>query len=90
MGPISVENYDKKFLKFESRQAGVSEVYSPDNQKFSYNAYCLESEKLVELLSVEYDYLEDAIKTVNEEFGTWELVPYEVEKSDCGSCGNKK
>ncbi|MFK7872947.1 MAG: hypothetical protein AB8C84_07210 [Oligoflexales bacterium] len=87
-GPLNNDNYDKKFLKFESRQAGVSIIYSPEKEIYTYNAYCLEAEKLVELMTVEYDYLDDALQTVNQEFGTWELVPYELEKSDCGSCGN--
>jgi hypothetical protein len=40
-----------------------------------------------ELCTVEYEFLEDALDTINADFGTWELKPFEAEsKSGCGSC----
>ena len=73
-------------MRFETRQAGISFVYCPDKDSYSYNAYCLEMELLKELYSKEFDFLDDALEHINSEFETWELVPYEKEKSGCSSC----
>lgn len=82
---INDENYANTVLIFRDRQAGVCEIYDPFEEKYSYNAYCLEKKLLKELWSKEFDYLEDAIESVNEEFGTWEKEEFEEEKG-CGSC----
>jgi hypothetical protein len=82
---LTEENFLTSYLRFEDRQAGVGLVYSPDDGRYSYNAYCLEMTLLKELLTVEYEFLEDALACVNEEFGTWDLVPYE-DKNGCSSC----
>lgn len=86
---ITPENYTTHFKRFQKRQAGISLSYSNSEKKFFYNAYCVETELLKELFTVEYEFLEDALKTVNDEFATWELAPYE-EKSGCSTCSNKK
>ena len=38
-----------------------------------------------ELFSVEYSFLDQALETINDEFGTWELRPFEQKKS-CSTC----
>ena len=85
---LTAENYTTHFLRFQKRQAGISLAYSAEEKKFFYNAYCVETEILKELFTVEYEFLEDALKTINQEFEGWELAPYE-EKSGCSSCAAK-
>ena len=87
---ITEENYQSHFLRFQKRQAGISLVFCPEREKFTYNTYCIESELFKELFSVEHDYLEDALCLLNDEFPTWELVSYESKKkSGCSSCAAK-
>jgi len=76
------------YLRFNDRQAGVSAVFCPSEQKFYYNAYCLEMKVLKELMSVEFEFLDDALDLINEEFSTWDTVDFEPEKG-CGSCAAK-
>ncbi|MFK7824751.1 MAG: hypothetical protein AB8G05_11370 [Oligoflexales bacterium] len=83
---LTEENYESDFLRFQDRQAGVSLVYDPCEERYYYNAYCVETKLLKELFSVEYRFLEEALETVNDEFGTWELVSFDKKKSGCGSC----
>ena len=83
---LTEENYESDFLRFQERQAGVSLVYDPAEERYYYNAYCVETKLLKELFSVEYRFLEEALETINDEFGTWELVSFEKKKSGCGSC----
>lgn len=85
---LTSENYDKSFLQFRDRQAGVGVVYCPEENKYFYNSYCIETKVLKELMSVEFDFLEDALELVNDEFSTWEKVDFEPEKG-CGSCAAK-
>jgi hypothetical protein len=85
---LTSENYDKSFLRFRDRQAGVGVVYCPDENRYFYNSYCIETKILKELMSVEFDFLEDALELVNDEFSTWEKVDFEPEKG-CGSCAAK-
>lgn len=82
---LTEENFEGSYLRFQDRQAGVSLVYSHEDDKFYYNAYCVEMTLLKELLSVEFDYLDDALTFINEEFSSWEVASYEA-KSGCGSC----
>jgi hypothetical protein len=82
---LTAENYSHSILQFRDRQAGVSEVYDPDGDNYTYNAYCIEATLLTELYTCEYEFLEDALTAVNEEFGQWDLVDL-GEKSGCGSC----
>ncbi len=86
---LDEENYGHTVLVFRDRQAGVSEVYDPEEDRYTYNAYCLEKKLMKELFAFEYDYLEDALGRINEEFGTWTPESFE-EKKGCGSCVAKK
>lgn len=86
---LTVDNYDHSVLVFRDRQAGVSEIYDPETGCYTYNAYCLEKKLLKELFTCEYDFLEDALQVINEEFGTWGLETFE-EESGCSSCVAKK
>jgi len=83
---ITGENYTHSILVFRDRQAGVSEIYDPMLEKYTYNAYCLEKKLLKDLWSKEFDYLEDALTRVNDEFGSWEKEEFEEEEKGCGSC----
>lgn len=83
---LTAENYDHSFYNFGDRQAGVSLVFSPEENRFYYNAYCLEAKLLKEIFSVEHEFLEDALVTANAEFGQWELKSHEVKKEGCGTC----
>lgn len=82
---LTEDNFSHSILQFRDRQAGVSCIYDPESESYTYNAYCLETQLLQELFSCEYEFLADAIETVNEEFGQWELVDLSA-KSGCGSC----
>lgn len=82
---LTAENFDHKILRFRDRQAGVSAIYDPFLDVFTYNAYCLEAKLLEELMTCEFAFLDDALELVNSEFSTWELFDM-GEKSGCGSC----
>lgn len=82
---LTVDNYDHSVFVFRDRQAGVTEIFDPETNTYSYNAYCLEKKLLKELFTCEYEFLEDALYVINEEFGTWQLESFD-EKSGCGSC----
>ncbi|MCX6128375.1 MAG: hypothetical protein NTX25_04835 [Proteobacteria bacterium] len=83
---LNDENYLQKAFQFRDRQAGVSLIYDPYDQVYSYNAYCLETKLMKELFTVEQEYLEDAINLINAEFGSWELVDLTGKSSGCGTC----
>jgi hypothetical protein len=87
---LTAENFQESYYQFGDRQAGISLVYSPERQCYTYNAYCVEITLLQELLAVEYDFLEDALATINSEFGQWELKSYDTKSSGCGDCVAKK
>lgn len=82
---LNEENYTHSILRFRDRQAGVSEVYDPETDGYTYNAYCIEAKLLTELYSCEFEFLHDALDVINEEFGQWDLVDLST-KSGCGSC----
>jgi hypothetical protein len=42
LSPLTEENYSHTVLVFRDRQAGVSEIFDPESETFTYNAYCLE------------------------------------------------
>ncbi|WP_141731056.1 tyrosine-protein phosphatase [Oligoflexus tunisiensis] len=82
-------NFMEKVYRFEDRQAGVSLIYDPDDNIYTYNAYCLETHIMKELFTVEQEYLDDALDLINAEFGSWELVDLSGKSSGCGSCAAK-
>jgi len=82
---LTEENFSHSILQFRDRQAGVSVVYDPDVDSYSYNSYCLEVKLLKELFTCEYEFLEDALAVINDEFGQWEMVDLSA-KQGCGSC----
>ena len=84
---LTEENYLTKVFQFRDRQAGVSEIYDPVTETYTYNAYCLEKKLMKELFTVEHDFLTDAINLINDEFGTWDLI--DLNDSGCGSCAAK-
>lgn len=86
---LNADNYTHSVLVFRDRQAGVSEIYDPAENLYSYNAYCMEKKLVKELFTCEYEFLEDALHVVNEEFGTWDVESFEEDKG-CGSCVAKK
>lgn len=88
MGKLTEENYTSSFLRFGERQAGVNIVYCPEEKKYFYNAHCFETKILKELMSVEFEFLDDALELINDEFSTWDKVDFEPEKG-CGSCAAK-
>jgi len=82
---LTHENFDHKVLAFRERQAGVSLVFDPERNQYLYNAYCIETKLLKELFTCEFDFLEDALSAINDEFGNWEILDLSA-KSGCGSC----
>jgi hypothetical protein len=82
---LTSENYTHSVLQFRDRQAGVGEVYDPENERYTYNAYCIEVTLLTELYSCEFEFLADALQVIHDEFGQWELIDLGG-KSGCGSC----
>jgi hypothetical protein len=87
---LTTANYDHTILRFRDRQAGVSVIFDHERDRFTYNAYCLETVLLKELFTCEYDFLEDALEVVNSEFGTWESVDLGAKENGCGSCAAKR
>lgn len=85
MNALTPENYLTKAFRFRERQAGVSVIFDPEDEVFTYNAYCLELELVKELFTVEFDVLDEALDLINNEFGTWDLKDF-VPPSGCGSC----
>ena len=83
---MTSENFQEKAFRFRERQAGVSIIYDPNRSTYSYNAYCLETKIMKELFTVEFDFLDDALELMNEEFGSWELFDLSEKSSGCGSC----
>lgn len=83
---LTFDNFMQSVFRFHDRQAGVSLIFDPDTQLFTYNAYCLETKIMKELFTVECDYLDDALKLINDEFGSWDLVDLSEKSSGCGSC----
>ncbi len=86
MHKMTVENFQEKAFRFRERQAGVSLIYDPTTSAYSYNAYCLETKIMKELFTVEFDYLDDALELMNEEFGSWELFDLSEKSSGCATC----
>ena len=89
MNFITADNYSYAYFRFQARQAGIAFSYCANRQQFIYNAYCMETELLKELTSVEFEYLEDAMQFINDEFSQWEFIEI-PEDTGCGSCSNKK
>ncbi|MFY7927583.1 MAG: hypothetical protein ACOVS5_01820 [Oligoflexus sp.] len=83
---LNVDNYLGSIYRFNDRQAGVSLIYDPERELYTYNAYCLETKIMKELFTVECEYLEEALDLINQEFGSWELVELNTKSSGCGSC----
>ena len=83
---LNQENYTSHFYSFQDRQAGVGLVFSPEENRYFYNAYCVERTLLTELFSVEHEFLDDALASINDEFGQWELKAFEKKKEGCGTC----
>jgi hypothetical protein len=86
---LTLDNYTSNYLQFQDRQAGVNVVFSPDDDRYYYNAYCIETKLLKELMTVEFEFPEDAIEMINCDFATWELKDFDTKKSGCGSCSAK-
>lgn len=86
---LTSENYAEKYLRFQDRQAGVSLVYDAEENQYYYNAYCVEAKIVKELFSVEYSFLDEALETINDEFGTWELASFDEKGGGCGNCAAK-
>jgi hypothetical protein len=86
LAKITEDNVQEKAFRFRDRQAGVSLIYDPLRSAYSYNAYCLETKIMKELFSVEFEFLEEALELINDEFGSWELVDLGEKSSGCSSC----
>jgi hypothetical protein len=85
---LTADNFLNTVLTFRDRQAGVSVIFDPDSDMYSYNAYCLETKLLKELFTCEYQFLDEALAVINAEFGSWERATLE-KTSGCGSCAAK-
>lgn len=82
---VTEENYEHTVLRFRDRQAGVGVVYDPEFDRYVYNVYCVETELLTELYTCEYEFLDEALKLLNDEFGQWEKFDLAAKKG-CGTC----
>jgi hypothetical protein len=89
---ITEENYETHVLRSRARQAGVSLIFDPDRESFIYNTYCLELKLLKELFTHEYDSLKEALDSLHEEFGSWQLAevgtPLPSASKGCGGCSS--
>jgi hypothetical protein len=86
--PLDTENYSYTVFRWRDRQAGVSLVFDPTEDRYFYNAYCIETKIYKELFSCEFEFLDDAIKLINQEYGNWEVQS--LDSKGCGSCAAKK
>ena len=84
---LDSENYSHTVFRWRDRQAGISLVFDPEMERYSYNAYCIETKLLKELFSCEFAFLEDALELINSEFGNWEM--HSLDTKGCGSCAAK-
>lgn len=82
---LTEENFSHSVLRFRDRQAGISVIFDPDLERFTYNAYCIEAKLMEELYTCEYEFLSDALAVINQEFGTWEIFDL-AKKEGCGTC----
>ena len=82
---ITPENFLHSALTFRERQAGVSLVFDPSTDLYSYNVYCVETKIFKELLTCEFTDLDEALSTVNSEFAAWEYLDLQ-KKEGCGTC----
>jgi hypothetical protein len=83
-GLLNNENYPYTVFRWRDRQAGISIVFDPESDRYSYNAYCIETKVLKELFSCEFEFLEDALDLVNSEYGNWEM--HSLDSKGCGTC----
>lgn len=88
MNPLTEENFVDNAFIFRDRQAGVSPIYDPDTELYSYNAYCLETKLMKEIYSKEFQFLSEALDFINEEFGNWSLDNLST-KNGCSTCSAK-
>ena len=87
---LTNENYFDNAFVFRDRQAGISIIYDGNTSLYSYNAYCLETKIMKELFSKEFQFLDDALEFINDEFGNWDMVSLNTSDKGCGSCHAKK
>jgi hypothetical protein len=85
---ITTDNFEYTVLRFRDRQAGIAVIYDSELDRFTYNAYCIETKLLQELYSCEFEFLDDALTLINDEFSEWEKFDLSA-KSGCGSCAAK-
>jgi hypothetical protein len=85
---LTEDNFEYTILQFRERQAGISVIYDPELDRYTYNAYCIETKLLQELFTCEFEFLVDALNTINTEFGSWEKIDLSAKKG-CGSCAAK-
>ena len=85
-------NFEQMVFRFNDRQAGVSSIYDPEKNIYTYNVYCLEIKLLKEIFSVEFTNLNEALELANHEFGNWELQNINFKKRGCccTQCPQKK
>lgn len=83
-GQLNQENFLEMAFRFRDRQAGVSIIYDPNDEVYTYNAYCLELKLQKELYTCEFEFLDDALELINDEFGTWKLEGLGL--SQCSTC----
>jgi hypothetical protein len=81
---LTTENFSYTAYQWRDRQAGVGVIFDPEREQFIYNAYCVETKLMKELFSCEFDFLEDALALVNEEYSNWE--EFSFDKKGCGTC----
>ena len=86
---LNQDNFMDKALRFRDRQAGVSVIFDPTTEHYSYNAYCIETQLMTELFTCEYEDLDEALQVVNQEFATWDLFDLSEKKAGCSSCAAK-
>jgi hypothetical protein len=84
---LDIENFSFTVFRWRERQAGISLVFDPESQTYSYNAYCIETKVLKELFSCEFEFLEDALDLINSEYGNWEM--HSLDAKGCGTCAAK-
>lgn len=83
---LTSSNFLHSYLCFQDREAGVSAIYCNQEQRYHYHAYCLETKLMRDLVSIEFNNLEEAISYINDEFASWSLKNFQPDKKGCSNC----
>ncbi len=86
---VDEDSFLYRYYRFEDRQAGIGLVYCPQEERYFYNVYCADTKLVKDIFAVEFEFLVDALETLQKEFGQWQCIEIEDGAGGCGSCAAK-